>query len=403
LYYRDRKVFFTDETFREHFQVSSQFAEILHYHQYIGGLKKYIQEMGSFSRVIFFLAQPPVAYVSTAKELVAEGFGKNTSIIIEKPFGYDYDSARAMDKALSECFDESQIFRIDHYLAKEAVQNILVFRFANELFRPIWNNRYIESIQINALEDNTIADRGVYFDKAGILRDMVQNHLLQLLCLLTMEEPHSLSADDIRIQKINILRSLSIDEYYRYQYDEYRAEKGVNPISTTETYAELKLSIRNFRWYGTPVYIRTGKAVHRQGTEIGIRLKPVPPLLFNTNNTIRPNQILFKIQPAEGIIVEVSSKVPGRDTDIAGTHMNFCYRDAFTGSPPEAYQRLLLDALKGDHTLFVSATETETAWQLFEGKLDTGPIRFYSRGALPESAFDFNWIDFDRYVSFCGT
>jgi glucose-6-phosphate 1-dehydrogenase len=333
--------------------------------------------------------------------LKAEGFGGEASLIIEKPFGYDQESARRLNSDLASIFTEAQIFRIDHYLAKEAVQNILVFRFANALFFPVWNNRYIESIQINAVEDAGILERGAYFDKAGIIRDMVQNHLFQLLSLLTMEAPSSLDTQDICLQKISLLRAVSVESCHRYQYVGYRDEKNVAPGSTTETFAELKLAINNFRWTGTPVYLRTGKATNRRGTEIGVRLKPLPHLLFNKLGALPPNRIIFKIQPAEGIILDLQSKAPGTDSDIAGTHMNFCFRDAFASAIPDAYQRLLLDAIRGDRTLFVSSEETEIAWKILDRFLDNGEAGVYARGTMPASRLDADWIDFEKYTSMC--
>jgi glucose-6-phosphate 1-dehydrogenase len=216
-----------------------------------------------------------------------------------------------------------------------------------------------------------------------------------------MEPPVTLAPGEIKIQKICLLKSARIEEIHRYQYDGYKSERGVRPDSTTETFAELKLSINNFRWSGLPIYIRTGKAVHRHGTEIGIRFKALPKLLFNFNGEIPPNQILIKIQPAEGIVVDLATKIPGTDEQITSTYMNFCYKGSFRTESPEAYQRLLFDALKGDHTLFVSAAETEVSWSLFEGLLDQGEVYIYSRGQLPQSNPDIKWIDFDKYVSFC--
>lgn len=392
---------FSNESFRSRFTISPVFAQKLFYHQYIPGLRSFISSMGDFTRIVFFLSQPPVAYGPTARELSAEGFGKESSIVIEKPFGYDFESARALNSELASCFSEERIYRIDHYLAKEAVQNIMVFRFANSLFDPVWNSRYIEEIQINALETEGIVERGTYFDRAGIIRDMVQNHLLQLLCLVTMEPPLSLSSDDVKLQKIDILKSISIEEYHRFQYQGYREERGVNPSSNTETFSELRLFINNYRWSGMSVYIRTGKAVHRKGTEIGVKFKSIPKLLFNENGRLEANQIIFKIQPAEGIILDIQSKVPGTDEEIVRTNMNFCYRDTFNKEPPEAYQRLLFDVLRGDHTLFVSAAETETAWSLFKGILDTGEVGSYPRGEMPRSKMNVSWINFDKYVHLC--
>ena len=392
---------FTRETFLSQFHLEAPFSRLLSYHTGIAGLKAYLSSLGTFQRVILFLAQPPEAYVATARALKTEGFGSEASLIIEKPFGYNHASARGLNRDLASTFSESQIFRIDHYLAKEAVQNILVFRFANALFYPIWNSRYIESIQINAIEDIGILERGAYFDKSGIIRDMVQNHLFQLLSLLTMEAPSSLDPQDICLQKISLLRAVSVESCHRYQYSGYRDENNVAPGSTTETFAELKLAINNFRWTGMPVYLRTGKATHRRGTEIGVRLKPLPRLLFNEQGALVPNRIIFKIQPAEGIILDLQSKAPGVDNDIASTHMNFCYRDAFASAIPDAYQRLLLDAIRGDRTLFVSSEETETAWKILDDVLDKGTIGVYARGTMPASALDADWIDFEKYASMC--
>lgn len=393
---------FSKEDFRSHFKVSTEFADHLFYHQHIPGLKDYINSLGTFTRIIIFLSQPPVAYGPTARELAAEGFSNNVSLIIEKPFGYDFNSARALNSELAACFPENQIFRIDHYLAKEAVQNIMVFRFANMLFDPVWNSKYIESIQISALENFGIVERGQYFDSSGIVRDMVQNHLLQLLSLLTMDAPASLCAEDIKHQKINILKTIRVEKLYRFQYEGYKNERGVRPESLTETFAELELSINNLRWAGTPVYVRTGKAVHRKGTEIGVRFKALPKVLFNIQGGINPNQILFKIQPAEGIIVDMSTKIPGTDEQITRTTMNFCYRDSFARENPEAYQRLLYDALRGDHTLFVSAAETECSWAIFDGHLEDDPeIEMYPQGMLPKSKLSADWIDFDKYLPLC--
>jgi glucose-6-phosphate 1-dehydrogenase len=392
---------FTDEVFRQRFDVSEQFSKHLFYHQHLCGLKSFINAKGDFQRVVFFLSLPPSVYAATAKAIIDEGFGKETSIIIEKPFGYDTASARKLNNELAPWFDESRIFRIDHYLAKEAVQNILVFRFANSLFYPVWSGRHIESIQISALQSDGIIERGPYFDNAGIIRDMVQNHLLQLLCLLTMEAPLTLNPLDIRYQKIQILRALSVTSAFRFQYDGYRSEPGVSPVSSTETFAELELSINNFRWNEVPVFIRTGKAVHRRGTEIGIRFRSIPRLLFNKEGTLTPNQIVFKIQPAEGIILDIQSKIPGTDDSISRSTMNFCYRDSFASAIPEAYQRLLADVLRNDHTLFVSAEESETAWNVVEPVLNQGPVTPYARGTLPESRLPVDWIDFDSYQGLC--
>jgi glucose-6-phosphate 1-dehydrogenase len=310
-------------------------------------------------------------------------------------------SARALNEKLARYFDESQIFRNDHYLAKDAVQNILVFRFANSLFYPVWNSKYIESIQINAFEEATVSDRAQYFDKAGILRDMVQNHLMQLLCLMTMEPPLSLDSEEIRFRKMDVLRSLTVKQCHRWQYEGYRSEKGVAPASNTETFAELSLEINNFRWADTPIYIRTGKALNRTGTEIGVRFRSLPRFLFNKDGALPPNSIVFLIQPSAGIFLGLSSKIPGMDIRLADTNMTFCYNKAFDAKIPEAYQKLLLDALNGDHTLFVGGRETELSWQVLEPVLDAGPCGVYPQKSAPRSKLGVEWIDFDKYVASC--
>ena len=390
-----------DQGFRGLFKVPAQFASTLFYHRGIPGLKKFVGTKGVFSRTIVFFALPPQVYSSTAKELIEEGFGPETSIIIEKPFGSDYRSAHDLNRQLSEYFDESRIFRNDHYLAKETVQNILVFRFANSLFYPLWNNRYIESIQISATETQGVETRAAYFDKAGILRDMVQNHLTQLLCLLTMDMPQTLRAEDIGNKKTDILRSLSVQECHRFQYEGYRVEKGVDPQSTTETFAELKLHIDTEQWAGVPVYTRTGKALDRSGTEIGVRFKPQPFDLFSDRMPETPNTIIFMIQPEEGIILSMSSKEPGGELKLTNTNMTFCYSDSFDSEIPEAYQRLLLDAIRGDHTLFVNAQETELSWKNLEGVLDKGELTVYPKGTVPSSFFNIDWINFEQYGGSC--
>jgi len=391
----------TTETFRSKFTSSDGFSALLSYHQGISGLRQHVQSRGSFSRIIVFMALPPAIYGATAAELAAEGFGEESILVVEKPFGHDLESARQLNRDLARHFDERRIFRIDHYLAKEAVQNILVFRFANSVFYPVWNSRYIESIQINASEEIGVEGRGAYFDDAGIIRDMVQNHLMQLLCLVTMEAPATLDAEEVRCQKLSILKSLRVADCRRMQYRGYHQEKGVTPGSATETYAELKLFIDTFRWVGMPIYIRTGKALDRRGTEIGVQFRGLPRLLFNREGQVEPNRIVFKIQPAEGIVLDLSSKAPGDGVRLTDTSMKFCYRDAFEGEIPEAYQKLLLDAIRGDRTLFISAEETELSWQRLAPALGAGDLGYYDRGTDPASQLCGDCIDFGKYASVC--
>ncbi len=392
---------YDDEQFRARFAVTPAFAQLLHYHTGTAGLKEFIAQKGDFNHIVAFLALPPAAYGPSARALAAEGFGEETSLVIEKPFGSDYESARRLDQELSEHFSERQIFRIDHYLAKEAVQNILVFRFANSIFYPIWNSRYVESLQINAFETEGVGLRSGYFDSAGIIRDMVQNHLMQLLLLLTMEAPVSLDPGDIRIEKKSVLKALQVMRCNRFQYADYRSEQGVHPASNTETFAAIELRINNFRWTGMPIYIRTGKALDRKGVEIAVRFKSLPKLLFNHAGEIPPNKIVFKIQPSAGIVLDISSKMPGSEIVVTPTNMAFCYNSSFNQQVPEAYQKLLLDALRGDHTLFVSAEENELSWRKLEPFLDKGGLGFYERGSVPDVCWDVDWIDFSQYDHLC--
>lgn len=392
---------FSTEEFRSKFDVGENFKTLLHYHRQIQGLREYVTNLGNFTRFIFFFALPPSVYAGVTKEIYQEGFREDTNLIIEKPFGRDYETARELNKTLLTYYDEGQLYRIDHYLAKEAVQNILVFRFGNLIFHPLWNSNYIESIQINGFEDQGVGRRSQYFDTTGIIRDMVQNHLLQMLALVTMEPPVSLHPEDIRIQKKTLLRALELHSSTRLQYEGYQESPGVDPNSNTETYAELKFYINNYTWSGMPVYIRTGKALPRKGTEIGVRFKKIPRILFNKEDKLNPNIILFRIQPAEGIIVDVSSKIPGSDMGITTTQMNFCYHSSFQEEIPEAYQKLLLDALRGDQTLFVSSEETELAWEKITPALDKGDCGTYPPGTVPDSCLHVDWIDFDNYQAAC--
>ncbi len=392
---------FTDESFRKRFEITDEFAAQMFYYQGLKGLREYTLTKGEFKRIIIFLSLPPESYAGTIEELYIEGFRNEVSIVIEKPFGRDYDSARALNEAIHRYYPEDQIFRSDHYLAKEAVQNILIFRFANSIFEASWNSNYIESIQINAFESIGVEERGQYFDTSGSIRDMIQNHLLQMLCLITMDPPVSLDPEDIRIQKFSILKSIEIEEFKRGQYIGYTEEKDVNPDSNTETWAEMKLKINNHRWAGTPVYIRTGKALDRKGTEIGLRFRKRPHALYNPPEGTEANEIIFKVQPSEGIILQLTGKNPGMELQLSRTDMAFCYNDSFDEDIPEAYQKLLMDALRGDHTIFVSSRETEMAWQKIAEALDKGKLMFYRKGEVPESIFGDIWINFENYANIC--
>ena len=393
----------TDEDFRNKTNCCDEFKQKMFYHVGLEGLYSYLESKGNFDRVVIFMALPPKAYADTARILSEEGFGDNVNLVVEKPFGYDLESAQVLNNALNTYFKEEQIFRIDHYLAKEAVQNILVFRFANTIFEPIWNNHYIDTIQINCFEDLGVEGRGAYFDSAGIIRDMVQNHLVQLLALLTMEAPVSLDAESIRHQKRNILEQLEVVDWCKFQCDEYKKELGIPSDTTTETFGTIKLKINSARWHGVNIHIRAGKYMDRKGTEIGVTFKQLPPILFNKNQQLPGNRIIFKIQPSEGIIVDLASKVPGSDSKITGTTMKFCYSDHFGYSVvPEAYTKLLLDAIKSDKTLFVSAEESELSWSKFDKVIkDSSTPKLYKKGEIPTCRCDCEWIDFASYGSIC--
>ena len=301
--------------------------------------------------------------------------------MIEKPIGSDLQSACAINDAIAEVFDERQIYRIDHYLGKETVQNILVLRFANSIFEPLFNQKYVDHVQITVAESEGVGTRAGYYDQAGALRDMVQNHLLQLMTLVATEPPHSLDAEVVRDEKLELLRSLRpiaghVDEnVVRAQYTAgfefgkpvpgYREEKGVNPNSRTETFVALRLWIDNWRWAGVPFFLRTGKRLPKRASEISVHLKEVPPILFNANpaGALEPNVLSIRIQPDEGFALGISSKIPGPRVRIYPVQMDFRYTSTFGGSSPEAYERLLLDVMVGDQTLFMRRDAVEAAWR----------------------------------------
>jgi glucose-6-phosphate 1-dehydrogenase len=373
----------THEAFRTRFATDCQFNNQLYYHQGLKGIKAYLDSLGEFDRVICFLSIPPQAYSSTSAVLAGEGFGEEAIIVIEKPFGRNYETATILDRELTESFKEEQIYRNDHYLAKETVQNIMVFRFANTIFEAIWNNRYVESILIEGYEELGLEERAAYYDSAGSLRDMIQNHLMQLLCLVTMEPPVSLDAQEISRQKVDILKSLKVDRCSKGQYEGYRLEKGVDPDSTTDTAAEIEARIENFRWSGVPIIMRTAKAASRTETRIVVTFKKIPRLLFNDKGEIAHNRIIITVQPNEGIMLDVAGKVPGINLEIGRSKMNFSLRQSFEGDIPEAYQKLLLDAINGDRTLFVSADETELSWKALEPFLENLEPFLYRKGKTP--------------------
>jgi 6-phosphogluconolactonase len=295
-------------------------------------------------------------------------------VVIEKPFGRDLTSAKDLNRLLGEMLDESQVFRIDHYLGKETVQNILVFRFANSIFEPLWNSKYVDHVEITAAEELGVENRAKFYDETGVLRDMVQGHLMQVLGLVAMEPPPSFGAEDIRDEKSKIFRTLrpiAPDEVAQSvvvgQYKGYLQEKGVAPGSHTPTFVALKLLIDNWRWNGVPFYVRAGKRLARRMTEVSIHFKSVPFCLFKQDDIcqrLEPNVLTIRIQPKEGIALGFECKMPGEDLSVSGVTMDFNYAGAFHQQPQEAYERLLLDCMRGNATLFARRDEVEQAWKL---------------------------------------
>ena len=341
---------------------------------------------------LFYLSTPPSVYGDIVGHLGSSGLARGeqswTRIIIEKPFGRDYASARALNALLAESFDEEQVYRIDHYLGKETVQNILVFRFANQIFEPLWNRIHVNHVQLTVSEDLGVETRGAYYEEAGALRDMVQNHLLQLLCLIAMEPPVTFDAAPVRDEKHKVMEAIrpiergNVDAVaVRGQYTSgfingrpvvgYRQEKGVAPGSRTETYAALKLYVDNWRWAGVPFFIRTGKRLPKRASEIVIRFHRTPHMIFRRSPSgVEPNLLVIRIQPDEGISLTLTAKTPGPDLKLAPVTMDFRYGEVFGGQTPEAYERLILDAINGDATLYARADWVEQAWKILQPILD---------------------------------
>jgi glucose-6-phosphate 1-dehydrogenase len=334
----------------------------------------------------FYLATPPEGFEVIAQNLGKAGLShdpQRTRIIIEKPFGRDLMSARALNQLLRSFFQESQIYRIDHYLGKETVQNILAFRFANALFEPIWDRRYIDHVQISVSEEIGVEHRGGYYDRSGALRDMLQNHLLQLLCLIAMETPVSFNDNEIRNKKVDVLhalRPIPNDRVHQFvvrgQYGggwirgqyvaAYREEPGVASNSTTETFVALKFYVDNWRWQDVPFYLRTGKRLPAKASEVSIQFRPVPHRSFPPTavKDWQPNRIDIHIQPEEGILLRLQAKQPGLVVSLRPVDMRFTYREAFQTPSPEAYETLLLDGMVGDATLYMRTDEVEAAWSI---------------------------------------
>ena len=350
----------------------------------------------------FYLSTAPSFFPVIVEELGSSELnhhdGAEVRVIIEKPFGTTLQEARELNRRVLAIFDEAQVFRIDHYLGKETVQNMMAFRFANGMFEPLWNRNYIDSVQITAAEDLGIGTRADYYDSSGALRDLIQNHMLQLLCHVAMEPPVSFTAEEVRNEKVKVLHAIPQPSAQdiphmavRAQYGPghaggedvpgYLEEEGVPEGSITETYAALRLEVDNWRWAGVPFYLRTGKRLARKITEIAVTLKPVPHLAFSQDGSlgVQPNQLVLTLQPNEGVSLRLGAKIPGTRMIIRPVNMEFLYGTAFLSQSPEAYERLITDAMRGDATLFTRNDEVEAQWRICD------PIVKYWSPANPDT------------------
>lgn len=406
------------------FYVKGEFDDPATYADLKERLEVVDRERGANGNRLYYLATPPSFYehivrllgescLAQRQEIYSNPTEGWTRIVVEKPFGHDLASARKLNAAINAVFAEPQVYRIDHYLGKETVQNVLAFRFANILFEPVWNRHYVDQVQITVAESLGVENRATYYEESGALRDMVQSHMLQLLSVVAMEPPALFNGDALRDEKVKVLRSvvpprgdMIASNVVRGQYNAgyiagtdvpgYREEEGVRNNSRTETFVALKLEVDNWRWNGVPFYLRTGKRLPRRVTEIAIQFKSVPHLMFKLTEglSLPPNVLTLRIQPDEGITLRVAAKVPGAGTKLQPVRMDFDYGASFGQAGPDAYVRLLLDAMLGDPTLFARDDEIDAAWALMQGIIDgwenapvSAPLPNYEAGTWgPEDA-----------------
>ena len=391
--------------------VSGEYAATATFDRLKGLLAEADEEHGTAGNRVYYLATVPSVFGLVADALAKEGCnvpgdgGHFARIVVEKPFGHDLQTALELDASLHRAFEEDQIFRIDHYMGKETVQNVLALRFANAIFEPIWNRRYVEQVQITVAESIGVEHRGGFYETAGALRDIVQNHVMQVLALTLMEPPTGMDAAHIRDEKVKLLKAIDIptpdeavDKSVRAQYlagvvdhvavPAYRDEEAVAPDSTTETYVALRLRVENWRWAGVPIYVRTGKRLPARVTEVALQFHSVPFLAFEGElaRQLRPNTLVLRIQPDEGISLHFGAKVPGEAFRVQSVAMNFAYEQAFGhGDESDGYPRLLHDVMCGDATLFIRTDEVEQAWRIVDPYLEAwsepgGGLHFYNAG-----------------------
>ncbi len=375
--------------------VAGEYSDAGTFTRLAGVLADCDDQLGTGGNRVYYLATVPDAFATVADGLAASGLNRPSSasstarLVVEKPYGHDLDSALELDSALKRSFEEKDLFRIDHYMGKETVQNVLALRFANAVFEPVWNRRYVDAVQVTVAESLGVEHRGGFYEHAGALRDIIQNHMMQVLALTLMEPPATVDALGIRDEKVKLLRAIEVPSVdaaagsvVRGQYTAgtidsspvpgYRQEDGVDPLSSTETYVAMRLAVDNWRWAGVPVYVRTGKRLPERLTEVVLRFHRVPHLAFGGRlaRELQPNCLVLRIQPDDGITLHFGAKIPGEAFRVRTVKMEFSYAEAFQDPRADAYERLLHDAMVGDATLFVRADEVDQAWRIVDPFLD---------------------------------